>query len=174
MRRFYTIGFLTLFSCSTQANLDRILIDPSRPYEILHEDSLYDYYDEPTKITADLFVENCSSFSRMCEIKFSDAKLINDTLHLEISETNSVADYHYKIQVFEGRFKIKYWYQTTIDTSIRDVTTIKQRLVLDKRRFKKGDVIRGHTEYIGQCIEGCLEEEMQPIHISGDFKATVK
>jgi hypothetical protein len=110
----------------------------------------------------------------MCEIKFSEAKWGNDTLYVEISETNSIVDYHYRIKIVDGHFNINYWYQTTMDTAIREIRTIEQRLILDNSELKKGEVIRGHTEYIGQCIEGCVDAEMKPIRIAGNFKVTVK
>jgi hypothetical protein len=174
----FLMTMLLLTACGASGiigqNFDQVLINPSQAYDILYEDSLYDYYERPTRITADLFVDDCSSLRQMCEIKFSEAKLEKDTLHIEIFETNSLLDYHYKIKVVDGYFRINYWYQTTLDSSIREIKTIEQRLVLDKGRFKKGEVIKGHTEYIGQCIKGCNDAEMKPIHITGNFKATVK
>jgi len=169
------LGFMTfLLSCSKTSDFDEVVIDPSRKYNILHEDSVYDYYDGPTEITADLFVDDCSSVRQMCEIKFSEAKIENDTLDVEIFETNSITDYHFRIKLEDGRFGISYWYQMTLDTAVREIKTIKQILVLDKGEFKSGEVIRGYTEYIGQCTKGCVDVEMEPIHIKGNFKVTVK
>ena len=175
MKIIYILALFTFsLSCSNRTDVDTVVIDPSRQYNILNEDSLYDYYDGPTKITADLFVDSCVSVRQMCEIKFSEAKFENDTINIEIHETNSIVDYHYKIKVIDGNFKINYWYQTTMDTAIREIQTIKQILILDKARFERGEVVKGHTEYIGQCVKGCVEAELAPIHIKGNFKVTVE
>jgi hypothetical protein len=175
MRVVYISGLITLsLGCSNPKKLDSIVLDPTRRYDILHEDSLTNYYDEPKRITADLFIDDCSTERQMCDIEFAEAKLEHDTLSIEVSQTNSIDDYHYKIKIINGHFMINYWYQTTMDTSIRVIQTLKQTLILNNSKFKKGETIKGHTEYIGQCIKGCVTDEMKPIHIKGNFKITVR
>jgi hypothetical protein len=129
--------------------------------------------EEIVKITADTRLISDSQFKQMDEMKFAEARLKDDTLNILIFETNTIFDYKYKIKIVDDEFKIDFWYQTTIDTTDREVKTIKQTLVLNRREFKRGQEIRGHTEYEGQCVSGCDGDE-KPIVIKGNFKVTVE
>jgi hypothetical protein len=109
----------------------------------------------------------------MDEIKFTEATLDQDTLNILIFGTNAIFDYKYKVKIIKDKFKINFWYQTTIDTTVREIKTLKQTLSLNKKDFGKGQEIRGRTEYEGQCIKGCAADDKRII-IKGNFKVTVE
>ncbi|MBN8577378.1 MAG: hypothetical protein J0L66_10575 [Cytophagales bacterium] len=180
MGRLFNLTILILISCSSQdRDFQSITFDTSNDFKIINEDSVYNAlegvadFQEIVKITSDTRLISDSDFKQMDEIKFSEARIESDTLDILLYETNSIFDYKYKIKIVDGKFKIDFWYQTTIDTIDREIRTLKQTLILNKREFKKGDEIRGHTEYEGQCIKGCSTDE-NPIIIKGNFKVKVE
>jgi len=180
MGRLINVTILILISCSPQdRDFQSITFDTSNDFRIINEDSVYNAlegvadYVENVKITSDTRIISDSQFKQMNEIKFSEAKIKDDTLDILLFETNSVFDYKYKIKIVDNKFKIDFWYQTTIDTTGREIKTLKQILILNKKEFKKGQEIRGHTEYEGQCIRGCIADE-NPIIIKGNFKVKVE
>jgi len=180
MRRLFHLTILILISCSAHdKEFQTIKFIPTYDFKIINEDSVYNAMEglsdieDIVKINADTRLITDSQFKQMDEIKFTEAKLKNDTLNILIFEANTIFDYKYKIKIIDDEFKINFWYQTTIDTTEREIKTVKQTLILDKKEFKKGQEIRGHTEYEGQCIKGCATDE-KPIIIKGNFKVTVE
>lgn len=152
-------------------------IEFTKHFEIVNEDSVYNALEgmsgtEEVRITSDLRWISGTGNTQMDEIKFTEADLRADTLNIEIFETNPVFDYKYRIRVINGDFNISFWYHTTIDSTVREIKTLEQSLILSGKEFKKGQEIRGYTEYKGECIKGCAKDK-ELIYIKGNFKATI-
>jgi hypothetical protein len=180
MGRLINFSLLLLSSCSTPVQeFHLIQFDEVNGFRIAYEDSVYNVLEglseieENVKITADTRLITDSQFPQMDEIKFTEARLNQDTLNVLIYETNTIFDYKYKIKIIKDKFRIDFGYKTTIDTTERQIKTVKQTLILNKKEFKKGQEIRGHTEYEGQCVIGCAADE-KPIVIKGNFKVMVE
>ena len=120
-----------------------------------------------------------TSFGSKHEVRFCEAKLIDDNkIDLFFSEHNPAFDDELRVRITNGRFTCQY--RTFYRAGIRDGltwTTKRQKLTLDKKAYRKGDVIKGRID-----IE-ILDELINPkypdrpprvIKLYGVFKTTVE
>jgi hypothetical protein len=112
-------------------------------------------------------------------IRFAEARRVADGLEIRVhDETASTFD-DLTVLAHKGRFSAQY--KTRYPADPPDIgliwTTTKQRLVLDKKSYRPGDVIRGRIEF------ECLQEIVDPrygdraprkIRIEGPFKPILK
>ena len=113
-------------------------------------------------------------------IRFSRAKLYDDgTIDILIHDDSASTNDKLKIEVKNGYFSCQYWTTHVADRGDEDViwTTKKQKLVLQKKEYRKGDILRGKIEF------ECLQEVTNPkygarypriIRIEGVFKPELK
>jgi len=167
-------GILTfsmlLISFVSEGQPDRLLqVREKDHYKILKEDSVVDYFGDKLPISSDLKLTDFGKYPNFSELRFCNSRKSGDTLVLTITGGNEAIDHHYEIKVFHSRFVIKYSFQT----SGGEPTEIRQdscSLVLDSSDFRKGKIIRGHTEFRGKCLKGCYKTD---IHIVGNFKTII-
>jgi hypothetical protein len=138
-----------------------ISVDPSRQYNVSHQDSIVEDFGEKLPITADLSVVNWGEDPyNMYAIRFADARKKGDTIYIHIQETNTLYDYDYNLKIIKDKFSANFWYQTTMDSAVRKIETVDTRLVMKAKSFKKGSFLIGYTEYKGQCVSDFDKNEI--------------
>lgn len=96
-----------------------------------------------------------TSFNVKHEVRFCEAKLLDgNVIDLFISEHNPAFDDSLRIRIRNGEFTCQYWIVRGVGAF--KWTTTRQRLTLDKKVYKKGDVVNG-----GILFE-CLNELINP------------
>lgn len=103
-------------------------------------------------------------------IHFCEAKLIsNDTIEILIHELTPSTNDNLKIIVSQGQFSCQYWTSYVGDRGDEKLvwTTKKQNLKLNKKRYKKGEVMKGEIKF------ECLQEVTNPKY-KGRFPRTIK
>jgi len=125
----------------------------------------------------------CFSSFNEPEINFCDAKLLDDgTIELYFHGAHGGA-HHLRVEVRNGSFQSQYWYVYKAWTaSDKDLTwtTKQQELTLNKRVYRKGDVIKGRIDF--ECVQGHNDPLIAEKHhknprtmkINGVFKTIVK
>ena len=76
-----------------------------------------------------------------------------------------------QIEIIKDKFKVDYDFSYPSDTTDRKIQTLDFMLTLDTKKFKKGKVVRGYTEFKGKCVQNCYDEM---ITAKGTFKVTVE
>jgi len=105
-------------------------------------------------------------------VKFCEARLLNrNTIELVLHESNVPFYEKLHVRIRNGMFTCQYW-------GVRDIpphrgfiwTTKRQELTLDKKVYRKGDVIKGRIDF------ECLQEMAEPKHVQryGKLQATIK
>ena len=113
-------------------------------------------------------------------IRFCDAQLLPDgTLELYIHDFTAATNDNLKIKIKDGYFTSQYWTVYVIDKGNENViwTTKKQALILNKKNYKKGDIIKGKIKF--ECLQEVTNSksgERYPvsIRIEGFIKPTLK
>lgn len=89
-----------------------------------------------------------TSFGSKHEVRFCEAKLRDDSkIDLFIKEHNPAFDDALRVQIKNGMFTCQYW--TYYRAGPREGliwTTKRQKLTLDKKAYRKGDVIKGRID----------------------------
>jgi hypothetical protein len=150
-------------------------VDPVRSYSIKDEGKIDERVDGMSiTIQADLSMPSTEtpSFSAY-EIRFPEAKLKGDTLTITILETNEMYHHMYTIEVANNRYTITYDFLNSGEEFDRSIKTKNFRLILNTNNFKKGQEIRGYTEYKGICTKGCWPSHSK-FNIKGNFKVTIE
>ena len=109
-------------------------------------------------------------------INFSEARQINkDTIEILIHDESASTYDDLTVIVKNGRFSSHYKTVSPVAAANAGLiwTTTKQRLVLNKKHYEKGDVIRGRIEF--ECVEEMKEarngrKHIHTIRIEGRFK----
>jgi hypothetical protein len=114
-------------------------------------------------------------------IDFCHAKLLHgDTIELFIHDDDSPIPDYLRIVVQKGVFSSQYWTYYKAGRGLERWTSTRQKLTLDKRVYRNGDVIKGRIDF------ECLEEPTNPkyvekwgrnpktIKVYGVFKTTVE
>jgi hypothetical protein len=113
-------------------------------------------------------------------IKFCEARLLTDnTIELFVHDMSPSTNDNLKILVKDGLFSCQYWTTYVADKGDEGLiwTTKRQKLILDKKVYTIGSVIKGKIEF------ECLQEVTNPkygggfprsIIIKGVFKTTLK
>jgi hypothetical protein len=114
------------------------------------------------------------------QIKFSHARLLKDgAIKLKIEDESASTWDSLTIHIDNGRFSSHY--KTRYPADPPDIgliwTTTKQRLVLEKKNYKKGDVIKGRIEF--ECVQEATNPKYggrnpRKIRIEGPFKPTLQ
>lgn len=129
-------------------------------YDGLKDSSLY-------IVNSNIIVNN-DSLRLMRFTEFT--KRANDTLQLDIFETNPAYSQNLTIRMINNQFKMDINYQTSGPYNPRKIKTIKQVLILKNHPNTKNDSIFGTLNYRGICQSGCTGN----IEIKGVFKAKIK
>jgi hypothetical protein len=100
-------------------------------------------------------------FGRKHLVRLCDARLLDvNTIDLYIHESNPAYDDDLIIQIRNGMFTCQY---RTFYKAMRDAgftwTTTRQKLTLDKKVYRKGDVIKGRIDF------ECVQEPTKPKYI---------
>ncbi len=93
-----------------------------------------------------------------------------------IYEYNQSSREEYLIELYKGKFKIKYDYDFDGESGshvARKIVTVDGLLRLNAANFKIGQEIKGYTELYGECLYGCPGNDKSQIRLKGYFKATV-
>jgi hypothetical protein len=175
---------------SSQVNYDPKLTDPFlQSNEWSYRDGgkiPNDEKDPLLKHTAKCF---SNSFGSEHEVRFCKAWLLDThTIELVIYEGNPAYDDNLRIRINDGMFTCQYWAEYRVIRSYdghftqgdQVWTTTTQKLTLDKKTYRRGDVIKGKIEF------ECLEEATHPkwiedhgknpnaITLNGVFKTILK
>jgi hypothetical protein len=112
-------------------------------------------------------------------IRYCDAELKNGSIELYIHDFTPSTNDNLKIKIVGGFFQSQYWTTYVADRGDEGLTwtTKKQKLILDKKNYKKGDIIKGKLEF--ECVQQVTNPEYKGtsphnIKIEGVFKAVVK
>ncbi len=115
-------------------------------------------------------------------VKFCEARLLDvNMIDLRFKEDNASFYERLSIQIINAMFRCQYWANCDI-CQYKGViwTTKRQKLTLDNKEYRKGDVIRGRIDF------ECEQEQTDPdyvkkcgrqpitIKISGVFKTIVE
>jgi len=174
MRLFTTIIVFCFVVSASGQSFKTLTIDPARQFKISHEDSVYINYRDTLRITADLSMPTSENPSTaVYEIRFTEAKLIGDTLNILIDELNPAYYHKYQIQIIKNKYRVSYNFLSSGEDVDRKIKADDFVLILNTGDIKKGKEIRGHTEYKGKCVKGCWPSH-SVFDIKGDFKVVVK
>jgi hypothetical protein len=116
-----------------------------------------------------------TSFGVKHEVRFCEAKLLDgDTICLFIHESNPAFYDNLNVQVRKGMFTSWFWtrYKMGPDPIW---TTKRQKLTLDKKAYRTGDVIKGRIDF--ECLDelpGWPNRPPRLIKVYGVFKTIVK
>jgi hypothetical protein len=170
---FWILLLSTLSSCALSQNArNQVQVDFDRKFVIDKEDSLYrtTYHGPKEKIKADLVIEGIKVKDPQ-RIKSSWGQIKGDTVEIQLYNTSPGFYHEYVIKIWKTSFNIAYNYKTSGDPHVREIITDSATLVLNTKRLKKGQTIRGHTEYRGRCTKGCGIEEYK---IAGNFAVVLE
>ncbi|HAR41996.1 MAG TPA: hypothetical protein DCS07_05095 [Bdellovibrionales bacterium] len=113
-------------------------------------------------------------------IKFSEARQIDkDTIEIRIHDESASTFDDLTVIVRNGRYSSHY--KTVYPVAAANTglvwTTTKQRLVLNKKQYAKGDFIRGRIDF--ECVEEMKDarngkKNIRTIRIEGRFKPTLQ
>ncbi len=95
---------------------------------------------------------------RFCEAKLLDLNMIDLLIH----ESNPAFDDRLRVQIRNGMFTCQYWTASKVRPRIRPGTiwtTKRQKLTLDKKACRTGDVIKGRIDF------ECVQEPTNPAYI---------
>jgi len=164
--------FIAAISCAQSSHEWRnIEVDLTNKYLIDSEDQVYlsDFGEANDTVRASIEVRNEDHvFSK---IKLSRARLINDTLRIKLHTTTPANHHEYEITIANGKYAIKYRFVGCggeFDEVLKPTDT---RLKLNSNRFKKGDILRGYTEFKTKCIKPCDGGLFSAI---GNFKVIIR
>lgn len=113
-------------------------------------------------------------------IRYCDATLHPDnTIELFIHDTTASTYDNLSVRIKDGVFQCQYWTKYVRDRGDEGViwTTKKQKLILNKKKYHTGDIIKGKISF------ECLQEVTNPkyggrcpwtIRVEGVFKPTLK
>lgn len=104
-------------------------------------------------------------------IRFANAKHENDTLKIEIQESNPASDPHVWITVSQNVFSAEFHFDASGPRVDRKFKTVDQRLSLIKSDLSKGERLEGHIYLKSECVEGCQGKYFE---IEGFFKALIE
>ncbi len=174
----------------SQVNYDPKLSDPffdtvewSDPFmkDFRNEMGKWERKEVVEKLTAKCF----TSFQGKHRIKFCDAKLLDgDRIELFIHERTAGDNDQLRIIIRDGVFRSQYWHVYLLGTGTRlpagvRWTTTRQKLTLDKKVYRKGDLIKGKIDF--ECSEAVayfwlpfLSEPTRTITINGIFKTVLE
>jgi hypothetical protein len=189
MRGFLFVGFvLILFQASGQKieTLDSVWwadrINPQKedfkPFTI-NKSGNYIIKDEGRKwpglegdffVTADLMVNGDST----AMIRESEALLRHDTLSILITQLDESVDHNFQIQIVNGVCFVFYDYSHPMDEENRILRTSEFTLTLNTAKLNRGNKVRGHVTYVGQCVSYCDDWLSNEFKISGNFVMTIR
>jgi len=92
-------------------------------------------------------------------VRFCEAKLLDlNAIDLLIHEFSPAFRDALRIQIRNGKFTSQYWTLYIVGPPPGDYiwTTKRQKLILDRKAFRKGDVIKGRIDF------ECVEENADP------------
>lgn len=144
-----------------------IVVNTKHTYIVNNEGKIYKSSSSTgreDKIKSDLIING--DFSRMIRSGYSFP--LGDTIVIELFETT--ADYHYLFDIFivNGKYLIRYTREINDTEIVQKFKTIKSKLEFNSIEFSNGNNIRGHIEYIGNCVSGCVTDSKK-VKIEGDF-----
>ncbi len=166
----------------SQVHYDPNLSDPFFESETwsCHNDGVCDKKDR-LKNTARCF----TSFQYDHLIHFCDAKLVDSNkIELFIHQRTPSANDNLRIIIRDRVFRSQYWTKYLLGTGTRlpagvRWTTKRQKLTLDKKVYRKGDLIKGKIDF--ECAEELaylwlpfLSEATRTITINGVFKTILE
>jgi hypothetical protein len=120
-----------------------------------------------------------TSFGGKHRVRFCEARLLDiDKMDLFIHELNPAFCDRLRVRIRNGMFSCQFWTVYKQGGTIDLIwTTKRQKLILDKKAYRKGDVVKGRIDF------ECLDELTNPNHsdrpprtiiVYGVFKAIVE
>jgi hypothetical protein len=144
--------------------------EPSKSFPIKDEGMSYpiSLTGDTDIITSDLIINEDTINS----IRSSYAKLSGDSLLITLYG-NATAYYHkYRVTIYKNHFDILYDYKISGPYTERKIVTITSKLILNTDDFLKGNIVRGFTQFYGECVRGGCEGKK--FNIKGNFKALIE
>jgi hypothetical protein len=116
-------------------------------------------------------------------IRFCEAGLLDgNSINLFIHESNPAYDDRLRIWITNGRFKCQFWTLYKWNHGHLVWITKRRKLTLDKKEFRKGDIIKGRIDF--ECVQEMTDTDSEhfrkygrnpiSIEIYGVFKTIVK
>lgn len=139
------------------------------PLTILTPNGVYDGVPDSSKyeVQSDCIINADPRW----RIRFANAKRENDTLKIEIQESNPALDPRVWITVHGNVFKAEYFFYASGPRVDRKFKTVDQRLSLKKSDLSKGERLEGHIYLKSECVKGCQGKYFE---IEGFFKALIE
>jgi hypothetical protein len=122
-----------------------------------------------------------TSFGTVHLIKFCEARLLDaNAIDLLIHEKNPAFRDALRVQVRNGMFTCQYWTFYAAGPTDLIWTTKRQKLTLDRKMYRRGDVIKGKIDF--ECVQEITDPEhvekygkgTTTISVSGVFKTIVE
>ncbi|MCD9017139.1 hypothetical protein [Parachryseolinea silvisoli] len=163
---------VTTIGCD-QSNIEcrNVVVDGSDKYRIESEDQVYlSDFDEPNDtIRASIEVRNDKEV--FDKIKLCHTQISNDTLKILLHTTTPAYHHEYEIIIAHGKYTIKYRFAAGGGIFDEILLPKDTKLKLQTNKFKRGDIIRGYTEFERNCAKPCKDVL---VVAKGNFKAIIQ
>ena len=162
----------TISYCQTPQNVS---VDKTRDYRVRDEDKVFSLVDKTFKRKSDvqiIFPELSSDLLTMPQVH---ATTTDDTLRVTLESINEAIYSKYTIKIIDKKCLITFHFtESGQATDPREITADNYKLVLDHGDFKKGNTIKGHTEFQGRCLTGYCPEYVKDLKVKGNFVVKVE
>jgi len=149
-----------------------IIVNTKRDYSIKNEGKSFKplYLENEESINSDLVIDG--NAANVIKMGYSSPFPMNDTVKIEIFDNEASYAHSFNIIILKDRYVIRYS-REIIDTEfIQKFEPVKSKLELSSLDFSNGSKIRGHVEYTGRCVSGCLDKNKK-IKIEGNFAVKI-
>jgi flagellar basal body L-ring protein FlgH len=149
-----------------------VLIDKQAKYFVKNEGKVYNNFSgdsEDNELTKAYLLVNGDTTRT---IRSAKATMVGDALTIVIHENNPSYDHRYEIEISKGKYTIKYTFKTPgSEDEKREIVPVKEMLRLNTSTFKKGNAIRGYTEFSGECTGFCWDDTL---FVKGNFSIVIE
>jgi hypothetical protein len=148
---------------------NQIVVNTQRKYDIRNEGKLYKplYLDNEESIQADAVIDGDSSKV----IRLTTSVLLGDTVVIKLFDNEESFAHAFDILIYKGNYMMRYSREINFTDLVQKFDPVKSKLELSSLNVSDGSDVRGHVEYIGECVSGCTSKKKR-VQISGEF--TVK
>lgn len=155
MKNLLLIFFLlTVSHLGLAQSYKMLVVKPKKDYSFRNEGKVINWWDGHATINSNMLVNN----DTLTDIKFSRASLRGDTLDIELYQNDESHDHHYKVQIVNNKYTISYNFSYPVDTIERKIQALDYWLILNTNKFKRGNTIKGYTEFKGRCLKNCYHD----------------
>jgi len=163
------LSIVILIACVIEGDCWKaIVMNTKRDYVVKNEGKLQNVEDILSTTEADLVIDE----ELATVIRSGYSFPLKDTVVIELFETT--VGYHnlFDIVILKDQYLIRYSREINDTEFIQKFEPVKSKLELSSLDFSNGSKIRGHVEYTGRCVSGCLDKNKK-IKIEGNFAVKI-